>query len=126
MFFKKPDPKDDPRNRRRFDRIPARNLVRILRESGEELERLSNVFDLSVGGVRIVCHEALPANTVLRIILNIPEKEATLELRARVAWTCPMKGQKGAYFAGVEFMNMADKDRDILQEIVSSKFRKEP
>ena len=120
MFFKKKD--DSGKNRRRHERVASRNLVRVLREDGSELERLTNIFDLSEGGVRLVCHEALPGQTPLQIILNVPEENVSLEIRARVTWICPMKGQKGAFFAGIQFTDIKENDREILRRIIARKF----
>lgn len=118
MLFGRKKSHEDLSSRRQHERVASRNLVRVLRDDGAELERLTNVYDLSEGGLRLVCHEALAPGVLLRIILNIPENGTTLELKARTAWSCPMKGQKGAYFAGVQFLDLSEKNREILRGAV--------
>lgn len=125
MFFfgkKRPNKESDGKERRRSPRLAARNLVRVAREDGS-VEELSNIYDISEGGMRIVCHTLFDLQSVLRVTLNIPEKNQSLELKARILWILPMKGQKGAYFAGAEFAGTSDEDRRTLRGFIEDRLR---
>ena len=116
MFFgKKAKPEDT--SRRQHPRVTARNLVRISRPDGTTIEKLSNIFDLSAGGLRIVCHEPFQPGTLLQVELNLPDRGANISATGRIVWIKPMKGQKDAYFAGLQFTNLMEQDRRLLDEI---------
>src|SRR3989344_5056082 len=115
MFEKK---KKDGAERRQFPRLPARNLIKIQRAGGKEIEKLSNIFDLSEGGLRIVCHDKLPIGTELDVQVSVPEKQTVLEIKGKIVWMREMKNQKGAFFAGVAFTNIKAGDRAMIQNMI--------
>lgn len=116
MFFKKK--KDEGADRRGFPRLFSRNLVKIMRQDGTPIERLSNIFDLSEGGVRVVCYENFPLGTPLQIVLNLPEAQTSITATAKIVWIRPIKKENGAYFAGVSFDNISESDKQILRRLI--------
>ena len=117
MFFGKKEKPEEAVSRRQHPRVTARNLVKISRPDGNVIDRLSNIFDLSSGGLRIVCHEQFPLGTLLEIELNLPERGANIRATGKIVWIKAMKGQKDAYFAGLQFTNLAEQDRRFLDRI---------
>ncbi len=118
MFFWRKKPESNE-NKRRYPRLMSRNLVKITRQDGSQIEKLSNIFDLSEGGLRIVCYENFPLGTPLNIELLIAEDVESLRLHANIVWIRPMKDSPGAWFAGVKFADMSDDVRTSLRAIVS-------
>lgn len=116
MFWKKKKESDE--NKRRFPRLMSRNLVKITRQDGSQIEKLSNIFDLSEGGLRIVCYENFPIGTPLNIELLLAEGES-MKLNANIVWIRPVKDSPGAWFAGVQFADMSDDVRAKLRDIIS-------
>lgn len=115
MFEKK---KKDGPERRQFPRLPARNLIKIRHAGGKEIEKLSNIFDLSEGGLRIVCHDKLPIGTELEVQVSVPEEQTALDIRAKIVWVKEMKNQKGAFFSGVAFTYIKESDRAMIQNMI--------
>ena len=119
MFEKKK--KDSGSEKRLFPRLPARNLIKIKHAGGGEIEKLSNISDISEGGLRIVCHDRLPIGTELDIQVNVPEKQTVLNLNGKVVWVKEMKNQKGAFFAGVAFTGIKESDRNMVRELIQTR-----
>ena len=125
-FAKKAKKAENPDDRRRANRVNARFLVKMtdLAKPGREI--LTNIYDLSETGVRVVCHAKLPLQTMLRILLNVPDRGLTLPLKGKVVWISPIKGQKGAFFAGVQFVEMSEADRQLLHDLSAGPIPPEP
>ena len=116
-FFKK-NRATSGKNRRKYERVEIRNLVQIMREDGSEIGGVTNMYDLSEGGLRLICHELFDIHTILKIMLHMPEHNSTITVTAKVLWLLPIKKQKGAYYAGVEFLKMSDQDRNTLKSLI--------
>jgi Tfp pilus assembly protein PilZ len=96
----------------------SRNLIKITRQDGTQIEKPSNIFDLSEGGLRIVCYENFPIGTPLNIELLIAEDVESLKMGANIVWIRPMKDSPGAWFAGVQFADLSEETRIKLRAIV--------
>lgn len=106
--------------RRKYPRLEIRNLVKITNEDDTETYSLTNVLDISEGGLRIVCHNVFKIDTILNIIIQVPEKNTSLTLKAKVIWLIPMKKQKGAFNAGLQYVDISDTDRQMIRDIVNA------
>ena len=117
MFFKKPKKPAD--NKREYVRIPSRNLVKITKLDGTEVEKVSNIFDLSEGGARMICYEKLPINSFVTLLMLFLDEDAEISLEAKVVWAEPMKEKNAAYFTGIEFIHLSDVNARIIRSMVA-------
>lgn len=101
-------------NRRVYHRLVTRHLVKVTKEDGSEVGDISYIYDLSEGGLRLICHEILDIHTVLNITFYIPEKDKSMNVRAKVLWLLPIKQQEGSYFAGLQFLKRSDDIRGAI------------
>ena len=65
------------------------------------------VVNMSTGGMFIAASELLPVDTLLKVELMLPGKEAPLTCKARVAWTNgpnSLKKQSLPYGMGLQFL----------------------
>lgn len=89
----------DARARRRFARRPVN--VRVLLDGKSTAEAWA--LNLSAGGIRVMCEEALSVGDMLRLRIDADLREDGLELAGlgRVVW---VKSCSDGFVSGIEFV----------------------
>lgn len=100
---------------RKSVRIVSKNLVRIRATGSADPDSISNIFDLSEGGVRALIHSKPPAiGTLYHVTLNLAEQQRVLAVKAALRWSTPWKERRGSYFVGLQFLNLASQEKEAL------------
>ena len=118
MFFRKP--KKIPENKREYVRVPSRNLIKITKLDGTEVEKVSNIFDLSESGARMICYEKLPVNSVLTMLMLFSEEGSAITVEAKVVWAEPLKEKNASYFTGVVFIHTSESNTRLIRRFLSA------
>jgi hypothetical protein len=102
--------------RRRFPRVMADIKYRSPR-----LEpRKRPIHNISLGGVRIPCNEALEKGKELEMEFYLPSGYALVAI-ARVVWSRAMpKGSDAAFDVGLEFMHLNPDAAEELKKAISA------
>ena len=95
----------------KYQILPAEALDSSLQES-----YLSNVKDLSAGGVKFWTERALAENTLLKIQISIPPIQRTLEMIAKAIRVRQVRGGSIFYIAAV-FMEIPKSDQEALNQL---------
>ena len=79
--------------------------------------------DISAGGVRMILNTVLKAGDELYIKFKLPP-DKTFNLKGQVKWTKEIElvseeGDSTIYYAGIEFLDMSDEERDSIDQIVT-------
>lgn len=85
--------------------------------------RIGTAINLNMGGLFIRAVELIPFNTELRLELRLPERNAPLVLRGRVAWVNHpewVKCQRLPAGMGVEFIGMDEQTQRSLSDYLTA------
>jgi c-di-GMP-binding flagellar brake protein YcgR len=84
---------EDPADRRVHERIAQKGYIRVVVKAcpgastleGESFQCTTR--DLSLGGLKLVVHSAVPVGSMVRVFVTFNNPPATFENIARVAWS---------------------------------------
>ena len=83
--------------------------------------------NIGSGGICIIVFEKLNEGDVLGLRFSIPGLDSFIIAKGLVIWTKEFgvgdKKTDAAYNVGIKFLNLNDKDRDIIQDYVSLKIK---
>ena len=106
------------RNQRRYKRMRADFLVKYqLQGKGET--HITNIQDISAGGVRFWLDNTIPESVVLNVNIYIPPLERSVEALAQVLRVRRTK-EGFLYSAAVSFLEIKKEDRDAINEFAES------
>lgn len=77
--------------------------------------------DISAGGICLVLVKSVSLGDELRLKFTLPVNR-DLNLKGKVRWAITLKDETTGtvkYHAGIEFLDIDDKDRDFLVQLVS-------
>lgn len=107
--------------KRRFPRITSSIPVEyrdISRQIDSFVPTLSK--DISEGGIRFICDDFISIFTRLLVNVALPIHPKPVKAISKIAWI--KKLPYGSQFeAGVQFLDMADSDRNLLTSFLSEK-----
>lgn len=118
--------------RRRCARLKTHNLMRVLNVNDQPSQEMMNLIDLSETGFQFQNKSRYPANTVLRVIINVRQINQQIPMKVRLVWSHPIRlkvvwnqppaGRRhvGTH-AGASILEMAEEDRLLLKEYIHSK-----
>ena len=107
-----------PVERRRWARLRSHVPVRYQDTKTQRfVETLSK--DVSVGGLRCVTHEFLPASRELLVELSLRRAAPALKTRARVAWVQQIP-HADQYCVGLEFLQLPQTAQEDIASYVSN------
>ena len=110
LFYKKPSLP----NGRRYKRLRADFLVKYQRD-GEGEARITNLRDLSAGGIRFCADENIPESSLLYLHIYLPPLERTVEAVAQVVRT--RSGRGGLfYYVAARFLDLKQEDRESIHQ----------
>ena len=114
MFFKKPDPTD----KRVHKRLKARLLIKYRLKDGVAENVVTNLKNISVGGVSFATEISVTKNSFLELeILFLPEGYL-LKTRGKVAWVNMIARSKQCLL-GIEFEGLSEQDKELLSRYIN-------
>jgi hypothetical protein len=121
MFFFRKQKKPTGTDKRKYFRAHARNLIKLRFTDSMETYRISNILDLSEGGLKLIVFKRPSKGVPLDVIINLPERNASIKTSAEIRWTRQVRGRKNMFYAGIEFKDLTASDRELLKLYISSK-----
>ena len=105
-------------NRRNAPRAKSRNLMKCLRTDDVPAEFVANLCDLSETGMQFFCGYPIEPKSVLKVMLNLPEKNKVISVLGKAMWLRRVRGHEGVFRIGVLFLTMDSEDRALLRSFV--------
>jgi len=106
---------DDYSSRRRFPRIPSANTVLVKRLGDETLEEFARTRTIGAGGCSFLSDEPLGLGAILEMLISVEHQ--VVKSRARVKYENETEGR---WDIGVEFVELAEDDREILDGLLDA------
>jgi len=111
-------------DRRKFPRIKYPCLVVIKNESGgEEDVVLSHTENVGVGGVCVIIKRNIKMFSEVNIELDLLDMNQQIKCKGKIVWNVQRKNDESKkplfYDIGIEFVDLNDKQRNRLTNIVS-------
>jgi len=98
-----PPPEQDPRQRRRYARVPYVTQARIIGPTGATLD--GRAEDISEGGLLVLTERRCNDGELIRVRFALPITGAIATVGARSRWIYTARGR---YATGLEFIDLAD------------------
>jgi c-di-GMP-binding flagellar brake protein YcgR len=121
------DEKNDLNERRKYKRVVGRLKI-TYKMVGETQETSVYSIDVSAGGFCIGLNKIVKNDTVLELIIHLPDKEKSFYCLGRVVWQKlkPIKGEDGGYYyeTGLQFADLELKNRLRLIYYVHGRMKK--
>jgi hypothetical protein len=115
------------KNRRKYVRLEAYHLARykIIFNGLEktELPSLARVRNISAGGCCLRAEKFLPPGSILELKINFPHLEGPVCTLSKVVWTRQI-GNTGKYEFGVQFIEIDENLRQIIDEQIKSVYKR--
>lgn len=109
------------REHRRYPRIPSTNTLLVRDLSGEAHEGFARTRTLGQGGCGFLSDD--PRAPGAEIELLISASNEVVRARARVVYRLLL--EDGRYEIGVEFLEMSDDDRHLIEQLCSESAHRE-
>lgn len=108
-------------NTRRFKRMHAHSLVKYqaAESYGSKEPLLSNVKDISAGGMRFWSESFFPEGTLLRVSVWIPVLDKPFDALARVVRTRTAFGS-GIYYLSLRFIEVNQEQQAALDRFIET------
>lgn len=108
--------------KRRFPRVKVRIPVRYkeVRDGAESVAVDSLTCDVSAGGLRFTTDKLISKARNLLLELDIPNLIHPVKAVSRVAWV-EKTNVDGHYEIGSEFMEITEKDRELIAKFLKTK-----
>jgi hypothetical protein len=104
--------------KRNEPRTKTSNLLKFKPQGEGSQERVSNLIDLSESGLQFYNRESMELDTVLHLVINIPEKKIEIPAVVKVIWARPAKHGRLGYCIGVSFLEIGERDKNLVREFV--------
>ena len=92
------------RERRSFARLYVGIEAKYKQKELDDADKTVLLQDVSLSGVRFICHEALPENTELNFTLCIPDIQVPLSVNGKVVWQ--KKFSDSFFDTGIDFLTL--------------------
>ena len=103
-----------PPSRRRFPRVPSRNLVLVTTVGDADAEQLARTSNVSLGGCQVEVDRQLHRGTLVQVLIRVEDQ--VVDALARVVYEL----RRGAKVeAGVEFVYLSEGDRRLLETLLA-------
>jgi len=107
---------------RRFRRVSYKAAIDVI--LSKDRKESSQTVDISEGGLCFITDQKLETDGKVSIKLVLPRKKEPLAIKARVAWIKAIKEEPGGsfkkYTAGLEFIEVKDRERKHLSRLIKS------
>ncbi len=111
-------------DKRKHKRLKAAYLVKY--ETGRlgEDPRITNIHNISAGGIRFLTQDILPESSAIQLKVMAPPDGRSFDAEARIL-RVRRANRHFIYSVAVNFVNMAFKDRDALESFIEDVSRHE-
>jgi len=108
-------------NRRKYVRVRLNCLVKFnVAGSSKIVKKLTNLADLSEGGVRLsTFEEKLPPKSEVQIEFRLPPTPKIISVKGKVMRS--YSRGKGSYVAGVQFKELSAEDLQLIKDYIKTK-----
>jgi c-di-GMP-binding flagellar brake protein YcgR len=105
------------KNSRQYKRLNAVYLVKYQVRGAGDQPRLTNVKNISAGGLKFVAKEFLPQEAIIKLNILVPGLERTLEAAAQVLRV--RRSREGfIYSVAVKFIEISSDDQWALNQFI--------
>ena len=104
-------------NTRKFKRLHADYLVKFQPVTGSDEAAISNLKDISAGGVRFWTDKWIPEASLLRLSIFVPPIQTTLEVLGRVL-RVRRALRADVYYLAVGFIEISRDQQHLLNEFI--------
>ena len=118
-------------NRRKFPRVSYPCLVVVNHREEKEEIILTHTENISIGGICVTLKRNIRTFSYAHLEIDLMDLQDHVRCKGKVVWNVQRKGSTKTkplfYDIGIEFEDIADKDRQRLQKIVDhlAKFESE-
>ncbi len=107
------------KNKREFLRVRSHNLVKYhYLSSRGPTERVSNIINLSEGGLQFRYRGRITVGTAVKMLINIVEEGKQIPVLGRVKWIGRAEGRSRSVRVGVSFMAIEDEDKNFIRRFI--------
>jgi len=110
---------DRQRERREHKRIIGFFRVTFVPNSDFLLEFFCDARDISEGGIRIMITSAPLLGFEVEVGFRLPDSSDMLKIPSVVVWTKPSEQYKGKFEAGIKFLPLSSKTKNLLKEYIT-------
>jgi len=105
-------------DRRKHPRLKSHHLARFVSSEGSAKEELSNLINLSEGGLQLFSREKLESNVLLKIAIHVPELARDIEAVGKVVW-CRSNKRGIGYSMGVAFVDVTEDNQSLIRDAIA-------
>lgn len=105
-------------NRRKFQRLDADFLLKY-EVGGKGSPQITNIKNLSAGGLKFLSKEALPELANVKVELLIPPLEKAFQAMAKILRVRRLR-KRLIYSIAVHFENLSAKEQEVLDQFVET------
>jgi c-di-GMP-binding flagellar brake protein YcgR len=109
----------DTKEKRRHYRINSRNLLNYAcydEEDNPVKQGMGRTLNVSEVGIRLETHVELESGNRIEVTIGLEEELVTIQ--GKILYTKP--GQEGKSEAGIQFLNVDEKAREVLQQYIEA------
>jgi len=116
------------KNTRKHKRLKSFFLLKYQTDAKAGQEQITNVHDISAGGLRFQTNQRLPQNCIIKLAILIPSFEEPIEAEAEVVWVGQTRKKNMPYAVAVKFTKVSGKAEKELEEFLQkmAKEKKNP
>ncbi len=103
---------------RAYQRISSFNLLKYYDPSARSPELLTNIVDLSEGGLQFTARQKLATGSMIQMVINLIERNQDIPILGRVVWIRPLDIRYKVYRVGVLFEEIRPEHRGLLRSLV--------
>ncbi len=107
-----------PNDKRQHQRVEASYVIRIIGESGNVMETIPHVRELSEGGMRFRTKNHVQKESHIKMVIKPPGPGKEIAVQTRVVWIHPSTRSSG-YIVGVSFIHILERDRAVFRKFVN-------
>ncbi len=111
-------------DKRRYKRLKTAYLVQYETGRAGEASRITNVRDISAGGMRFLTRDILSESSVMKIKVMAPPEGRTFDAQARIL-RVRRANRHFVYSVAVNFVNISAKDSAALEGFIDDVARHE-
>lgn len=119
-LFGKKDTKKIP-EKRNYVRAVSRDLIKFRGMKLADKDSVSNIVDISAGGLRVLVHKKPHVGEEFTAIINLGDSDAVMTVRCMVKNAIPWNERRGSYFMGAQFIDLSDDETAIFVRYINNK-----